>query len=61
MLHLETDDSGFLSSKNYFQPSHSTADGIYLAGSATAPRDLPGTISNATMTAYEIIKKLRHH
>jgi heterodisulfide reductase subunit A-like polyferredoxin len=61
MLHLETNEDGFLAAKNYFQPSQSTADGIYLAGSITAPRDLPGTISNATMTAYEIIKTLRHH
>ncbi|UCH88554.1 MAG: CoB--CoM heterodisulfide reductase iron-sulfur subunit A family protein [Thermoplasmata archaeon] len=58
MMSLETDDTGFLSASNYFQPVESSSSGIYIAGTASGPRDVPGTIANAALTAATIAKQI---
>lgn len=59
MLGLETDESGFLKSPDYFKPFCSTKKGVFIAGTAAGPKDLPGTISGAALTAAEVAKILK--
>jgi heterodisulfide reductase subunit A len=54
MMKLEVDDTGFLACPNYYRPHESATKGVFFAGTATGPRDLPGTIANAAMVAAEI-------
>ena len=58
-LQLETDDTGFIALSDYYQPSESKVPGIFLAGTASCPRDLPGTMANAALAAQEVARLLR--
>jgi heterodisulfide reductase subunit A len=58
-LQLEVDDTGFIAVSDYYRQTESKTPGIFLAGTASGPRDLPGTIANAAQAAANVAKLLK--
>lgn len=60
MLGLDTDANGFIAVKNEaLDPVATTIPGIYVAGTATAPKDIPDTVSYAGAAAMRAVHDSR--
>ena len=59
LLHVSRDKHGFfMESHPKLKPSHSSSDGIFLAGTCQAPRDIPDTVAHASAAAAEVLSLL---
>jgi len=60
ILDVELDEYGFFQSKDPLTaPMDSTRDGIYLAGCAQSPKDIPDSVSQASGAAARALKPLK--
>jgi heterodisulfide reductase subunit A len=60
MLGVELDREGFFSvDKDYSLPVKSSVPGIFLAGTATGPRDVVSTMANASVAAMAAVQYLK--
>jgi len=60
IFHLDVDETGFVAVNDYYHQTESNVPGIFLAGSTTGPRDLPGTMANAALAAANVAKLLKN-
>ena len=59
ILHISRDKHGFfMESHPKLKPSHSSSEGIFLAGTCQAPRDIPDTVAHAGAAAAEVLSLL---
>jgi len=60
VLGVELDREGFFSlDKDYSLPVKSSVPGIFLAGTATGPRDVVSTMANASVAAMATVQYMR--
>lgn len=60
VLGVELDREGFFSpDKDYSMPVKSSVPGIFLAGTATGPRDVVSTMANASMAALAAVRYMK--
>ncbi len=58
-FHITRDRHGFfMESHPKLRPFHSNTDGIFLAGTCQAPRDIPDTVAHANAAAAEVLSLL---
>jgi len=61
MLGLATDEHGWLIPVNTnTHPTETVRSGIYLAGTATGPKDIPETVAHASGAAAQVLKLFSH-
>ena len=61
-LGVELDREGFFSvDKDYSLPVKSSVPGIFLAGTATGPKDVVTTMANASVAAFVALKYMKEH
>jgi len=61
-LGIELDREGFFSlDKDYSLPVLSTAPGVFLAGTATGPKDVVSTMANASLAALAALQYMKAH
>jgi len=59
IFHITRDKHGFfMESHPKMRPFHSNTDGIFLAGTCQAPRDIPDTVAHASAAAAEVLSLL---
>ena len=58
-FHISRDRHGFfMESHPKLRPFHSSSDGIFLAGTCQAPRDIPDTVAHTSAAASEVLSLL---
>jgi heterodisulfide reductase subunit A len=58
-FHITRDQHGFfMESHPKLKPFHTNTDGIFLAGTCQAPRDIPDTVAHASAAAAEVLSLL---
>jgi heterodisulfide reductase subunit A len=59
IFHITRDQHGFfMESHPKLKPFHTNTDGIFLAGTCQAPRDIPDTVAHASAAAAEVLSLL---
>ena len=62
MLHLPTDQHGWLLPlESNAHPVETSHPGIFLAGAATGPMDIPETVGHASAAAAQVLRLFAHH
>jgi len=62
MLHLPTDQHGWLLPlESNAHPVETSRPGIFLAGAATGPMDIPETVGHASAAAAQVLRLFAHH
>jgi heterodisulfide reductase subunit A len=62
LLGLEVDECGFYNARNEeLDPVSSAAGGVFLAGAACGPRDIPETVAHASAAAARVLTYFRQH
>jgi len=59
IFHITRDQHGFfMEAHPKLKPFHTNTDGIFLAGTCQAPRDIPDTVAHASAAAAEVLSLL---
>lgn len=59
ILHITRDQHGFfMEAHPKLRPFHSNTEGVFLAGTCQAPRDIPDTVAHANAAAAEVLSLL---
>ena len=58
-LELASNNDGFLKVKDYhLEPTHTSADGVFVAGACTGPNNITDSVNAAHLAALEVHKYL---